>query len=73
MLLLGSLAFLLLTPRKEMVGVAPYLLASIPSAVLVGKVGSDVNYLWSYRRRSARQRGHLSPGSAGGRGCGSPS
>jgi hypothetical protein len=25
--------------------VAPYLLASIPSAVLVGKVGSDVNYL----------------------------
>ena len=56
MLLLGSLAFLLLTPRKGNRSwwlVAPYLLASIPSAVLVGKVGSDVNYLWSYRRRSA--------------------
>ena len=48
LLLLGSLAFLLLTPRKGNRSwwlVAPYLLASIPSAVLVGKVGSDVNYL----------------------------
>ena len=48
LLLLGSLAFLLLTPRKGNRAwwlVAPYLLASIPSAVLVGKVGSDVNYL----------------------------
>ncbi len=48
LLLLGSLAFLLLTPRKGNSAwwlVAPYLLTSIPSAVLVGKVGSDVNYL----------------------------
>jgi hypothetical protein len=48
LLLLGSLAFLVLTPRKGNRAwwlVAPYLLASIPSAVLVGKVGSDVNYL----------------------------
>lgn len=48
LLLLGSLAFLALTPRKENRAwwlVAPYLLASIPSAMLVGKVGSDVNYL----------------------------
>jgi len=48
LLLLGSLAFLLLTPRKDNRAwwlVAPYLVASIPSAVLVGKVGSDVNYL----------------------------
>ena len=47
-LLLGSLAFLLFTPRRGNRAwwlVAPYLLASIPSAVLVGKVGSDVNYL----------------------------
>ena len=47
-LLLASLAFLLLTPRKENRAwwlVAPYLIASIPTAVLVGKVGSDVNYL----------------------------
>jgi hypothetical protein len=48
LLLLGSLAFLVLTPRKGNRAwwlVAPYLVASIPSAVLVGKVGSDVNYL----------------------------
>jgi hypothetical protein len=48
LLLLGSLAFLVLTPRKGNRSwwlVAPYLVASIPSAVLVGKVGSDVNYL----------------------------
>jgi hypothetical protein len=48
LLLLGSLAFLVLTPRKGNRSwwlVAPYLLASIPSAALVGKVGSDVNYL----------------------------
>jgi hypothetical protein len=48
LLLLGSLAFLVLTPRKGNRTwwlVAPYLVASIPSAVLVGKVGSDVNYL----------------------------
>ena len=48
LLLLASLAFLLLTPRKENGAwwlVAPYLIASIPTAVLVGKVGSDVNYL----------------------------
>src|ERR687898_859402 len=47
-LLLASLVFLLLTPRKENRAwwlVAPYLIASIPTAVLVGKVGSDVNYL----------------------------
>ena len=47
-LLLASLAFLLLTPRKGNRAwwlVAPYLIASIPTAVLVGKVGSDVNYL----------------------------
>jgi hypothetical protein len=47
-LLLSSLAFLLLTPRKGNSAwwlVAPYLIASIPTAVLVGKVGSDVNYL----------------------------
>jgi hypothetical protein len=48
LLLLGSLAFLLFGPRKGdrswwLVG--PYLIASIPSAALVGKVGSDVNYL----------------------------
>jgi Glycosyltransferase family 87 len=48
LLLLGSLAFLVLTPRhgnRAWWLVAPYLLASIPSAMLVGKVGSDVNYL----------------------------
>jgi hypothetical protein len=48
LLLLGSLAFLFFTPRKGNLSwwlVGPYLLASIPSAVLVGKVGSDVNYL----------------------------
>jgi hypothetical protein len=48
MLLLASLAFLLLTPRKGNRAwwlIAPYLLASIPTTVLVGKVGSDVNYL----------------------------
>ena len=48
LLLLGSLAFLFFTPRKGNRSwwlVGPYLLASIPSAVLVGKVGSDVNYL----------------------------
>jgi hypothetical protein len=48
LLLLGSLAFLLLTPRKGNRSwwlVGPYLAASIPSAVLVGKIGSDVNYL----------------------------
>ena len=48
LLLLGSLAFLVLTPRKGNRAwwlVAPYLVASIPSAMLVGKVGSDVNYL----------------------------
>jgi hypothetical protein len=48
LLLLGSLAFLLFAPRKGNRSwwlVGPYLLASIPSAVLVGKVGSDVNYL----------------------------
>ncbi len=48
LLLLGSLAFLLVTPRKGNHAwwlVAPYLLASVPSAMLVGKVGSDVNYL----------------------------
>ena len=47
-LLLSSLAFLLLTPHKGNNAwwlVAPYLIASIPTAVLVGKVGSDVNYL----------------------------
>ena len=47
-LLLASLSFLLLTPRKGNEAwwlVAPYLVASIPTAVLVGKVGSDVNYL----------------------------
>jgi hypothetical protein len=48
LLLLGSLAFLLLAPREGNRAwwlVAPYLLASVPSAMLVGKVGSDVNYL----------------------------
>jgi hypothetical protein len=47
-LLLASLAFIVLTPRKGNEAwwlVAPYLAASIPTAVLVGKVGSDVNYL----------------------------
>ena len=51
LLLLGSLAFLLLTPRKGNRSwwlVGPYLVASIPSAVLVGKVGSDVNYLLEF-------------------------
>jgi Dolichyl-phosphate-mannose-protein mannosyltransferase len=48
LLLLGSLAYLLLTPRKGNHAwwlIAPYLVASVPSAMLVGKVGSDVNYL----------------------------
>ncbi|MDQ4127342.1 MAG: glycosyltransferase family 39 protein [Actinomycetota bacterium] len=48
LLLFGALAFLLLAPRKSNRSwwlVAPYLLASVPSALLVGKVGSDVNYL----------------------------
>jgi len=48
LLLLGSLGFLLFAPREDNRSwwlVAPYLAASIPSAVLVGKVGSDVNYL----------------------------
>jgi hypothetical protein len=48
LLLVGSLAYLLLTPRKGNRAwwlIAPYLIASVPSAMLVGKVGSDVNYL----------------------------
>ena len=48
LLLLGSLAYLLLTPRKGNRAwwlIAPYLIASVPLAMLVGKVGSDVNYL----------------------------
>jgi 4-amino-4-deoxy-L-arabinose transferase-like glycosyltransferase len=48
LLLLGALVFLLFAPRKSNRSwwlVAPYLAASVPSALLVGKVGSDVNYL----------------------------
>ncbi len=48
LLLLGAVSFLLLAPRKSNRSwwlVAPYLVASVPSALLVGKVGSDVNYL----------------------------
>jgi 4-amino-4-deoxy-L-arabinose transferase-like glycosyltransferase len=48
LLLLGTLAFLVLAPRKSNRSwwlVAPYVLASAPLALLVGKVGSDVNYL----------------------------
>jgi len=48
LLLIGALAFLVLAQRKGDPSwwlVAPYLLASVPSALLVGKVGSDVNYL----------------------------
>ena len=46
LLLLGGLAFLWKAPRDRawwLVG--PYLAFSVPSALLVGKVGSDVNYL----------------------------
>ncbi len=46
LLLLGGLAFFGLAPRDRtwwLVG--PYLVLSVPSALLVGKVGSDVNYL----------------------------
>ena len=48
LLLLGALAFVALADRKVNPSwwlVAPYLAASVPSALLVGKVGSDVNYL----------------------------
>ncbi len=48
LLLVGALAFLSLADRKGNASwwlVAPYLAASVPSALLVGKVGSDVNYL----------------------------
>jgi hypothetical protein len=48
LLLLGALAFLTLAPREDNRSwwlVAPYFVASVPSALLVGKVGSDVNYL----------------------------
>ena len=48
LLLLGALAFLVWAPRKSNGSwwlVTPYLAASVPSALLVGKVGSDVNYL----------------------------
>jgi hypothetical protein len=48
LLLLGALAFLVFAPRKGNRSwwlVAPYLAASGPLALLVGKVGSDVNYL----------------------------
>jgi len=48
LLLIGALAFLGLAPRQSNRSwwvVAPYLVASVPSALLVGKVGSDVNYL----------------------------
>ena len=81
-LLLSSLAFLLLTPRKGNNAwwlVAPYLIASIPTAVLVGKVGSDVNYLlelsaalglatgafiaWQRRRPRLAHSPHRAPGS----------
>lgn len=46
LLLLGGLAFFGLAPRDRVWWlVGPYLILSIPSALLVGKVGSDVNYL----------------------------
>ena len=46
LLLLGGLAFLSKGPRDGAWWVAaPYLALSVPSALLVGKVGSDVNYL----------------------------
>ena len=46
LLLLGGLAFLSKGPRDGAWWVSgPYLALSVPSALLVGKVGSDVNYL----------------------------
>ena len=48
LLLFGALAFVSMANRKSNNPwwlVAPYLAASVPSALLVGKVGSDVNYL----------------------------
>ena len=46
LLLLGGLAFAWRSPRdKAWWLVVPYLALSVPSALLVGKVGSDVNYL----------------------------
>lgn len=46
LLLLGGLAFASRAPRDRLWWlVVPYLALSVPSAMLVGKVGSDVNYL----------------------------
>jgi len=46
LLLLGGLAFAWKAPRDRAWWlVVPYLALSVPSALLVGKVGSDVNYL----------------------------
>ena len=46
LLLLGGLAFAWRSPRDGVWWlVVPYLTLSVPSALLVGKVGSDVNYL----------------------------
>ena len=46
LLLLGGLAFAWRAPRDKVWWlVVPYLALSVPSALLVGKVGSDVNYL----------------------------
>jgi 4-amino-4-deoxy-L-arabinose transferase-like glycosyltransferase len=48
LLLIGALAFLAFAPRASNRSwwlVTPYLGASVPLALLVGKVGSDVNYL----------------------------
>jgi len=46
LLLLGGLAFAWRAPRDRAWWlVVPYLALSVPSALLVGKVGSDVNYL----------------------------
>jgi ABC-type glycerol-3-phosphate transport system permease component len=46
LLLLGGLAFAWRAPRDKVWWlVMPYLALSVPSALLVGKVGSDVNYL----------------------------
>ena len=48
LLLVGALAFVSLANREINPSwwlVAPYLAASVPLALLVGKVGSDVNYL----------------------------
>ncbi|MBA2511922.1 MAG: glycosyltransferase family 39 protein [Rubrobacteraceae bacterium] len=46
LLLLGGLAFLWKAPRDRVWWlVGPYLALTVPSALLVGKVGSDVNYL----------------------------